>query len=179
MLKKIFSFFFAIAISVSLFADPIEDMTQTEAQQLVEYLKNNPYLVDYCDCCDDVNGVENRIYAKLIHVESTEIVPCSYDDNKVSVKIKGTVIVGGHVNAKGVMEGVEAQGYAYENDNGSPTLATLNYHFAFYKGKVVRLGNAISVNTEDYKCNALKQFPASDEMGDNEADYKAYLKKNK
>jgi hypothetical protein len=180
MMKKIFFVcLFAIFACTGLHADPIEDLTKEEAAALVNYLEKNPFLVDYCDCCDDLNAPENRVYAKLIFVEKAEIVPCSYNDEKVSVKITGTVVTGGTVNAEGVMEGVEVQGYAYENENGSPTLATLNYHFVYQEGVVKRLGSIVKVNTDDYKCNPLSAFPLAEETADFEKPYKNYLQSNR
>ena len=134
MTRKLFVLLFFCFAFLAVMADPIEDMTMEEAKSLVKYLKDNPYLVDYCDCCDKNPGGE-RVFASLIRVDATEIIPCTYDASRYSVKLTATVIAGGNVNTKGKMESVEIQGHVYENEFDYPTLATLNYHFAYSEEK--------------------------------------------
>ena len=178
MTKRIVSVFLLFFLAFTAFADPTEDMTIEEAATLVSYLKDNPYIVDYCDCCDDLKPGGERVYAKLILVEKAEIIPCTYSPEKFSVILHGTVVAGGIVNEDGRMTGVEIQGYAYELDNGEPALAALNYHFAYQNGKVVRLGKVVEVN-QDYACNPLHFFPSHKELGDFGIPYKSFLDKNK
>lgn len=169
----------SLLFSFSLvFSDPIEDMTREEAEKLTKYLKENPYIVDYCDCCDNNPGGD-RYSATLILVNSTEIIPCSYAPERFSVKIDGIVVCSGYIDRAGKFENVEFQGYVYDNEFGGQTLATLNYHFAYSKNKVVRLGQAISVPVDAaYDCNPLKTFPSANSAGSYVKQYKKFLKKN-
>ncbi len=178
MTRKLIAVLFFCFTFFTVIADPIEDMTMEEAKNLVKYLKDNPYLVDYCDCCDRNPGGE-RIFASLIRVSNTEIVPCTYDESRYSVKLTATVIAGGYIDKKGEMENIEFQGHVYENEYDYPTLATLNYHFTYQKGKVIRLGDAIKYEIDRaYNCNPLTAFPPAKNMGEFQKPYQKFLKKN-
>ena len=67
-------------------ADPWEAMTESEAKELMAFLKKNPYVFDYCDCCDEVaRQYDNRkAFGHLIKIEKMEIVPCAWDESRFS-----------------------------------------------------------------------------------------------
>ncbi|MFZ9027402.1 MAG: hypothetical protein ACO2Z9_00215 [Crocinitomicaceae bacterium] len=73
-------------------ADAWDNLTMSEANQVVEYLKKHPFIFDYCDCCNADGEYATEIY--LYRVKSTEIVTCSWDPEKYAVKIVFEVIAG-------------------------------------------------------------------------------------
>lgn len=65
-------------------ADPWDNMTLEQAERVQEYLALNPYLLDYCDCCDFEGEYATEVY--LMEVLSTEIVTCEWNPQYFSVK---------------------------------------------------------------------------------------------
>jgi len=55
-----------LSTSLTLFADPWDDVTKEEAENVVAFLKQNPYILDYCDCCDmETVPLLKVLYAKI------------------------------------------------------------------------------------------------------------------
>jgi hypothetical protein len=77
-MKKLFFVLLSMVIVTFATADPWEDVTQEQAEQIVNHLKLHPYILDYCDCCGS-----GEVY--LMKVLSTEIIQCSYDEEKKTV----------------------------------------------------------------------------------------------
>lgn len=71
-------------------ADAWDNLTMDEAQQVVSFLKDNPFIFDYCDCCDNEGEFASEVH--MFKVTSTEIVKCDWDEEKFSVKIEFDVI---------------------------------------------------------------------------------------
>lgn len=90
-----------IILPLFAWADSWEDFTKEEAEAIQETLAKNPYILDYCDCCEGE--------ARLLRVKSTKIVPCSYDNQKVSVIAQVEVI--SHIPI------IDDQGLALESEN--------------------------------------------------------------
>jgi hypothetical protein len=84
-MKKLFLLFVATLFITNAKADPWDNLTQAQAQAVVQHLKTNPFILDYCDCCD---GSETY----LLKVLKTEIVPCEWDENYKSVKVTAVKI---------------------------------------------------------------------------------------
>lgn len=84
------TFFFTAFICLFSFsflqADPWDDLSLEEAQQLKAYIDNNPYIFDYCDCCSGQKETE------LLYVLSSEITECSWNDKKYSVTVNAQKI---------------------------------------------------------------------------------------
>jgi len=78
-MKSLITLFLLLSISISLFADPWDSMTKEEAENVVHFLKQNPYILDYCDCCD----VET---VALVKVLSAKIEKSDWDEGKYAVK---------------------------------------------------------------------------------------------
>lgn len=71
-------------LPLTTLADAWDNLTRAEAEKVVEYLEENPFIYDYCDCC----GSEERFDATLLKVLSTKIVTCDWDENFYSVKVE-------------------------------------------------------------------------------------------
>lgn len=72
------------------FADAWDNLTRQQAEAVVAELEKNPFVFDYCDCCDD-DG-EDVHAAMLLQVTSTEIVACSWSPEMFSVKYEAISI---------------------------------------------------------------------------------------
>lgn len=59
-------------------ADYWDNLTHSEAEQVVRELEANPFIFRYCDCCGHM--------LELVEVLSTEIVPCSWLEGSYSVR---------------------------------------------------------------------------------------------
>lgn len=70
-------------------ADAWDDLTKEEAEKVVAYLKLNPYIFDYCDCCSDTDLPKDVL---LVKVESASIVTCDWKPEAFSVKIETTIL---------------------------------------------------------------------------------------
>lgn len=79
-MKKLLLLFVATLFITTAKADPWDNLTQAQAEQVVEYLKENPFILDYCDCCDGSDTY-------LLKVLRSEIVPCEWDNEYKSVKV--------------------------------------------------------------------------------------------
>lgn len=65
-------------------ADAWDNLTYEEAQQVVNSLKKNPYIFDYCDCCSHDGEYATAVF--FLRVISTEIVQCDWAEEYYSVK---------------------------------------------------------------------------------------------
>jgi hypothetical protein len=87
---KFLFLFVVLLISRFSFADAWDAVTKEEAEKVVAELKVNPYIFDYCDCCDTEGDYATVSY--LVKVKSAEIVPCSWSDEYFSVVLDVEVI---------------------------------------------------------------------------------------
>lgn len=78
---RIFLIFCLLFLSFNAFADPWDDVTKEEAENVVAFLKQNPFILDYCDCCD----IESVALLKVI---SVKIEKSDWKDGKYSVKTR-------------------------------------------------------------------------------------------
>jgi len=75
---------------VFTWADAWDNLTLQQANQVIEFLKTNPYILDYCDCCD-YQG-EYAVKTHLMKVTSTEIITCEWNPEFYSVVAKVNVL---------------------------------------------------------------------------------------
>lgn len=75
---------FLYLFSHNIYADPWEDLTLDEAEEVKAYLKKNPFILDYCDCCNYKGEYAAKVF--LRKVRSYKIVPCDWAEGKYSVK---------------------------------------------------------------------------------------------
>lgn len=73
-----------------VWADPWDNLTLEEAQEVQEYLSANPFILDYCDCCDHEGEYAAAVY--LMRVTETEIVTCDWNDEYYSIKASVEVL---------------------------------------------------------------------------------------
>jgi hypothetical protein len=141
-------------------ADPWDCMSREEANSLVTYLKDNPFVFDYCDCCDDITGEdEEKPMGQLIKIEKMQIVACSYDDTQFSVKItKSTVVSSGYV-FYGIFNPAESRPEDLDR-YANPWNISLNYCFAMIgETSTMRLYQIIGLEAEPIDCTGLGEFP--------------------
>lgn len=75
---------FLLLYSSLLHADPWEDLTLEQALEVSDFLGENPYILDYCDCCDHDGEYATKVF--LLEVTFVEIIPCSWDSDYYSVE---------------------------------------------------------------------------------------------
>lgn len=90
---------FALCISQLSHADAWDNLTIDEARSVVAELKENPYIFDYCDCCD--HSGEYAASVHLLKVTGTEIITCSWSEEHYSVRITYEVIAALNYTGKG------------------------------------------------------------------------------
>jgi hypothetical protein len=83
---RTFILLIALAISTSSFADAWDNMTEEEAIATVNYLRMNPYIFDYCDCCRSHDDADDLFVVRLIRVTNMRVIPCTWDEGKFSVE---------------------------------------------------------------------------------------------
>lgn len=71
-------------------ADAWDNLTLTEAEAVVAHLGKNPYIFQYCDCCDDDSPNINS--AILVKVTKTSIEKCDWNDEMYSVYYDAEII---------------------------------------------------------------------------------------
>ena len=78
----------SLLFSTYTLADAWDNLTEEEAIAMVNYLQANPYVYDYCDCCQSGDKEVQSFKVELIKITETQIVPCSWDEGKFSVSYK-------------------------------------------------------------------------------------------
>lgn len=89
-MKPLLLFCSILLLSFSSKADAWDNLTLEEAQAVVAELEKNPFIFDYCDCCDDIGP--NIHGALLLKVTKTDIVTCEWNTEFYSVKYQATAI---------------------------------------------------------------------------------------
>jgi hypothetical protein len=173
-MKKIFLTCFLLSCSFLALADPHDCMSKAEAETLSKKILKQ-YIIDYCDCCDSVNPDANVLTtsAKLLWVTSAQVVPCSYDETRYSVKI-GYSFVGAYNVETGKLKG-ENLAKMTSNVLRIADYVSLNYHFFWSAGKVDRLYGLLQKAQEYGGCDGLDRFPTAKEADDKK--YKAFISK--
>jgi hypothetical protein len=157
--------FFSLFIQNNfLKADPWDCMTKEQAESLLAYLKENPFVFDYCDCCDkvareDAEGGFKKLMGQLLRIDKMEIVPCSWDESQFSVNIKKCSILASGFAGDGVYIAAKIKSDDKEYYS-RPWAISLNYCFSMDKVKnPVRLFEMIDYPAEDVNCWGFKKFP--------------------
>lgn len=188
MKKVIFVFLLLVAIVLpqsNLRADSWDCMDHETAQTLADYLTEHPFIVDYCDLCDNgiSEGEGQRYPLTLIHIKSVRIEICSWDSEQWSVVMETEPVVIGYL-----VEGFEYDvldafpGDFPEDEIGflqNDLPASLNYQWTLVNGEAVRLGDAIDY-PEKMNSPAISTFPGSSFIKDKNQKkaYDAFLKSN-
>jgi hypothetical protein len=148
---KLYRFLLIAFLAISTFtasADAWDDLTMAQAKKVQAYLKKNPWILDYCDCCDPGDTY-------LMRVVSSEIVTCTWEPSKYSVKVNALRVAKVEVNDSGINE-----------HNAVPMSETvsytifMNYTFAYDKaGKwAVPLFKKVAYD-RDHVCKGATKFP--------------------
>jgi hypothetical protein len=154
---------------LSVWADPDDCMSRSEAEQLAAKIKTQGYIMDFCDCCDE--GAQeyggDRYVGKLVLVRSVSIEVCDYDESRFSVRVDGMMLGGFIVENKGLSP-------FYIDNMPYNEIVARDYHFYLDKSGPKQLGFLTNAN---YKrgCGGLPAFPAANVINDKK--YTAWLKK--
>ena len=76
---------FTVLLSWNSYADAWDNLTKEEAENVIEYLKVNPYISDYCDCCDHEGEYATTI--EFLKVIDARIVTCEWDNEFYTVAV--------------------------------------------------------------------------------------------
>jgi len=106
--------------SVSL-ADAWDNLTFEEAQNVATHLEYNPFIFDYCDCCDHSGEFATKVY--LIKVTGTKIVTCEWNTEYYSVQIEGYALA----ELKYTASGVSTKKLLKTKLNEPNSIITMNY----------------------------------------------------
>lgn len=140
-----------LMIFSSAIADPWEDLTQEQAEQVIEHLEQHPFILDYCDCCNT-----SEVY--LMKVLSTKIEKCSYNDEKVSVIAQ--VIKLGKLEVNDGSPSVYRT-EAVDDAEVEEFMITMNYTFTYSEcGQwAVPFFKEVAY-TRNHVCNGATRFPS-------------------
>ncbi len=120
-MKKLFFVLLSMATLTAATADPWEDLTQEQAEAVIQHLEMHPFILDYCDCCGSGD-------VHLMKVISARIVECAYDSEKKSV-IAQVVKIGKLEVSDGTPSAYNVQGA--ENDMPEELIISMNYTFVY------------------------------------------------
>lgn len=165
---------FLILATVAVKADAWDNLTLAEAEMVQKKLNKDPFVFDFCDCCSDA-----PVY--LLKVLSSEIVTCSWDETKYSVKINATRI------GKFGRDGVKVDWTkTIEFDASESRLVDytiyMNYTFMYKKPSKAALpvAKVVPYHYEHQSfCEGIVEFPnpAKHAIEINDADYQKWYKK--
>lgn len=169
-MKKLLFLAFSFLILSPLKADPWEDLTQKQAEAVVKFLKKNPFILDYCDCCG-----EGDVY--LMKVVSTKIVECSYNSAKKTV-VAEVVKIGKLETNDGV-----PSAYRTQSMQSAPEsyIVTMNYTFVYSKRDkwATPLFKEVAYD-QNHVCKGATRFPNPFDNNDiKDADYRKWFKAQK
>ena len=147
-------------------ADPEDCMSKEEAENLIKNVKKEKYIMDYCDCCAELDP---SVTANLLLITKLSIVPCEYDSESFSVKIETQTVASFLV--------IDQQYTSKTTFNANPiNYALLNYQYYYTDGVALRLGYIIRVEYDAPDCSGLNTFPDPNLVNDKK--YKSWYKKH-
>jgi hypothetical protein len=167
-MKKITLSFVAVITFLAAKADPWDDLTESQAKAVVAFLKKNPFVLDYCDCCDNTEVM-------LIKIVDPEVVPCDWNPEKFSVRALSWTIGKLEVN-----DGIPSAYRAVGDLVPTNYIVSMNYTFVYSKSKkwAVPLFKEVAYD-RDHVCKGATKFPNPKENPEiTDADYIAWYAKN-
>lgn len=167
-MKKIILLIVAVSTFLVAKADPWDDLTESQAKAVVAFLKKNPFVLDYCDCCDNPE-------VSLIKIVKAEVVPCEWNAEKFSVRALSWTIGKLEVNGD-TPSAYRAEGSMAPTDY----IIMMNYTFVYSKtGKwAVPFFKEVAYD-RDHICKGATKFPNPKENpGITDAEYIAWYAKN-
>ena len=70
--------------------DSWDNLTLKQAEEVSAFLISEPYILDYCDCCDYEGDYATEIH--LMKVTSTEIITCDWNPEHYSIRVTVDVL---------------------------------------------------------------------------------------
>ncbi len=141
-------------------AESWDYMSKEQAEALLAYVNKNPFIFNYCDCCNDIIP-ENKVKPKahLLKIEKMEIVPCPFDNTLFSVDVLECTVVA----TANVSDGFVSITKTESDDKRKYAIQwalSLNYCFTLIDFVIPsRLYEAIDYKAEPFDCSGLIEFP--------------------
>lgn len=168
-----------LMVSTYTFADAWDNLTKEQANAVVAELKANPYIFDYCDCCDYEGEYATSVF--LLKVIAADIVTCSWDENYYSVKVTTETIAQVNYTATGLdTKKLMKPGVQPEN-----TVIYMNYTWTINPStkKASPFFNKVeytTYGTDNKPCKSEFNFPTPKAVAkvSRDKDYGKWYKKN-
>ena len=156
-MKQLITLLF-FSIPLFSFADAWDNLTFEEAENVVKELKKNPFIFDYCDCCDYKGEYASSI--EFIKVTDTEIVECNWNSEMYSVKITSELIASVQFTASGA----NTKEMTKQSDNNFSSVLYMNYTWGLNPEtkKATPFFNIITYSfyeNENQPCQAEFKYP--------------------
>ncbi len=158
-MKKI-TIILALFLTLVSKADTWTELSLAEAKVLKTYLTKNPYILDYCDCCDIEGEYASKTY--LYKITSMEIIESEWGDGNYNLKASVEEIVEIQRIDKGLQMNSLTCGYNY----ASELTLSMNYTWGFNQvnRKVTPLYSIVPHNYDYYNassgyCNDFTDLP--------------------
>lgn len=166
-MKTIIIIFSMFLLSTNLKADPWDNLSYEQANAVVYFLKENPFILDYCDCCDEGDVI-------LMKVIEAEIVPCEWDASSKSVKVKAIQI--GRLERNGSYPSAYRTEYMNEEHE---YIITMNYTFVYSEcgNWAVPFFKVVEYKNEHVCCGATRFPNPTHNEGIKDQDYIAWFDK--
>lgn len=176
---KYFYLLIAFFIAHLSFADAWDNLTYKEAEAIVAELELNPYIFDYCDCCN--NSGEYATTVHFLKVVSTEIVRCDWDDAFYSVRANSIILAGVFY----ADSGPDLNQLSISSEAEMTELIYMNYTWTLHPERKVATPffNVIPYDyygTDNEPCNQEFAYPTPGQLKAVRKDkaYKKWYKKN-
>lgn len=177
-MKTLLIVFFGLMTQLA-FADAWDNLTREEADAVVAYLEENPYIFNYCDCCDSDGEYATQVF--FVKVTSTSIEPSSWDEGSFSVKYEFVPLA----EVKYTEAGLDFSAMSpLENlDNDEPIYMNYTWGWNAAKMQATPLFDVIDYSmygSNHESCKAPFSFPTPKLMKkvSKEKGYKKWYKKN-
>ena len=150
-----------------LWADSWDNLTLEQAEDTQAFLSTNPYILDYCDCCDSDGQYATKIY--LMKVVFTQIVVCDWDPDFYSIKAETEILAEIPYTPNG-----PNMGSPNITRSKSDLTISMNYTWAYNKQKFAPLHTIIPYdvygeqNQNTGSCREFTTFPNPGFINDND-----------
>jgi hypothetical protein len=159
-------------------ADSWDNLTKEQAESLVRELELNPYIFDYCDCCDHEGVYAAKV--RLLKVVKTEIIPCPWESESFSVNVETKVLA--HVPY--MENGPDLTKMTSKKKETAIYTVAMNYTWSYNEGQKSAAPLFTTVPYDKYDgdkkaCKAYFKFPTP-EQGKGiikDGKYKSWYKK--
>jgi len=177
-MKKVFVILLSLLLVNNLFADSWTDLTQEQAEKAVEHLQKNPYIFDYCDCCDMTT-------VRLIYVTDVYFLDSQNEPGLFEVHVVGKIINEFDIaNVYGDESAVLGGFYKFEGDEEFSGILSVNYTFVYSHSAdaevySVRLCDITGYDQDLTSCVTNMVYPHPSDSKAVDANYKKWYKTKK